>query len=306
MSKIVVIGSSNTDMVVKTNRFPNPGETILGGTFFMFAGGKGANQAVAAARMGGDVVLITKVGNDVFGKQAIEGFQKEKINTYYISTDHEKASGTALIIVNEYGENNIVVAPGSNDTLSEGDILKAAAEIQDAEVILMQLEIPISSVVFAAAHGLKSESKVILNPAPAQELPNEIYSNLYLITPNETEAQILTGIEVKDDESIKEAAEILLDKGVRNVIITLGARGAYFKNEYQSFFIDAPQVDAVDTTAAGDIFNGTLAVALADKKDWKSAIELACRAASLSVTRMGAQASAPFLSEISSLSNFYF
>lgn len=306
MSKIVVIGSSNTDMVVKTNRFPNPGETILGGTFFMFAGGKGANQAVAAARMGGDVVLITKVGNDVFGKQAIEGFQKEKINTYYISTDNEKASGTALIIVNEHGENNIVVAPGSNDTLSEADILKAAAEIQDAEVILMQLEIPISSVVFAAAHGLKSESKVILNPAPAQELPNEIYSNLYLITPNETEAQILTGIEVKDDESIKEAAEILLDKGVRNVIITLGARGAYFKNEYQSFFIDAPQVDAVDTTAAGDIFNGTLAVALADKKDWKSAIELACRAASLSVTRMGAQASAPFLSEISSLSNFYF
>jgi len=306
MSKIVVIGSSNTDMVVKTNRFPNPGETILGGTFFMFAGGKGANQAVAAARMGGDVVLVTKVGNDVFGKQAIEGFQKEKINTYYISTDHEKASGTALIIVNEHGENKIVVAPGSNDTLSQEDILKAAAEIEDAEVVLMQLEIPVASVVFAAAHGLKTESKVILNPAPAQELPNEIYSNLYLITPNETEAQILTGIEVKDDESIKEAAEVLLDKGVRNVIITLGARGAYFKNEYQSFFIDAPQVEAIDTTAAGDIFNGTLAVALANKKDWKSAIELACRAASLSVTRMGAQASAPFLSEISSLSNFYF
>lgn len=306
MSKIVVIGSSNTDMVVKTNRFPDPGETILGGTFFMFAGGKGANQAVAAARMGGDVVLVSKVGNDVFGKQAIEGFQKEKINTSYISTDHEKASGTALIIVNEQGENKIVVAPGSNDTLSREDILKAAAEIEDAEVLLMQLEIPIDSVVFAAAHGLKTESKVILNPAPAQELPNEIYANLYLITPNETEAQLLTGIEVKDDESIRAAAEVLLDKGVRNVIITLGARGAYFQNEYQSFFIDAPQVEAVDTTAAGDIFNGTLAVALAHKKDWKSAIELACRTASISVTRMGAQASAPFLSEISSSSNFYF
>lgn len=306
MSKIVVIGSSNTDMVVKTNRFPNPGETILGGTFFMFAGGKGANQAVAAARMGGDVVLVTKVGNDVFGKQAIEGFQKEKINTYYISTDHDKASGTALIIVNEHGENKIVVAPGSNDTLSQDDILKADKEIEDAEVVLMQLEIPIASVVFAAVHALKTESKVILNPAPAQELPNEIFSNLYLITPNETEAQILTGIEVKDDASIKEAAEVLLDKGVRNVIITLGARGAYFRNEYQSFFIDAPQVEAVDSTAAGDIFNGTLAVALAHKKDWKSAIELACKAASISVTRMGAQASAPFLSEISSPSNLYF
>ncbi len=306
MSKIVVIGSSNTDMVVKTSRFPNPGETILGGTFFMFAGGKGANQAVAAARMGGDVVLVTKVGNDVFGKQAIEGFQKEKINTAYISTDHDKASGTALIIVNEAGENKIVVAPGSNDTLSEEDILKATSEIEEAEVLLLQLEIPLKSVVFAATHGLKTESKVILNPAPAQELPKEIYSNLYLITPNETEAELLTGVKVDDDDSIREAAQILLDKGVRNVIITLGARGAYFKNEYQSFFMDAPQVEAVDTTAAGDIFNGTLAVALADKKDWRSALELACKAASLSVTRMGAQASAPFLTEISSSSNFYF
>lgn len=306
MSKIVVIGSSNTDMVVKTNRFPNPGETILGGTFFMFAGGKGANQAVAAARMGGEVVLVTKVGNDVFGRQAIEGFEKEKIDTSYISTDMERASGTALIIVNESGENKIVVAPGSNDTLSENDVLKAAKEIEEAEVILMQLEIPISSVVFAAAQGLKTESKVILNPAPAQELPKEIYSNLYLITPNETEAQLLTGVEVKDDDSISEAAQILLDRGVRNVIITLGARGAYFQNEYHSFFVAAPQVEAVDTTAAGDIFNGTLAVALANKNDWKSALEFACKAASLSVTRMGAQASAPFLSEISSPSNFYF
>lgn len=306
MSKIVVIGSSNTDMVVKTNRFPNPGETILGGTFFMFAGGKGANQAVAAARMGGDVVLVAKVGNDVFGKQAIEGFKKEKINTDYISTDHDKASGTALIIVNEAGENKIVVAPGSNDTLSEEDILKAAKEIEEAEVILMQLEIPVSSVVFAANHGLKTESKVILNPAPAQELPREIYQNLYLITPNETEAQLLTGVQVNDDNSIREAAKILLDKGVRNVVITLGARGAYFQNEYQSFFVEAPVVEAVDTTAAGDIFNGTLAVALANKNDWKSALELACKAASLSVTRMGAQASAPFLTEISSYSNFYF
>ncbi|RYU93781.1 ribokinase [Emticicia agri] len=306
MSKIVVIGSSNTDMVVKTNRFPNPGETILGGTFFMFAGGKGANQAVAAARMGGDVVLVAKVGNDIFGKQAIEGFQKEKINTSYISTDFEKASGTALIIVNERGENKIVVASGSNDTLSQEDIMKAATEIEMAEVVLLQLEIPVSSVVFAATQGLKTESKVILNPAPAQELPDEIYPNLYLITPNETEAQLLTGIEVKDDESAREAADMLLDKGVRNVIITLGARGAYFHNDYQSFFVDAPQVEAVDTTAAGDIFNGTLAVALAQKKDWRSAIELACKVASLSVTRMGAQASAPFLSEISSASDFYF
>lgn len=306
MSKIVVIGSSNTDMVVKTSRFPKPGETILGGTFFMFAGGKGANQAVAAARMGGDVVFVAKVGDDIFGKQAIEGFQNEKINTDYILIDPEKASGTALIIVNEAGENNIVVASGSNDTLSEDDILKAKPEIEAAEVLLMQLEIPINSVLFASNLGVKTDSKVILNPAPAQDLPQEIYPLLYLITPNETEAGILTGIEVTDDASVAEAAQVLLDKGVRNVIITLGERGAYFKNEYLSFFMDTPLVDAVDTTAAGDIFNGTLAVALAYKKDWRSAVELACKAAAISVTRMGAQASAPYLNEISSSSNFYF
>ena len=298
MPKIVVIGSSNTDMVVKTNRFPNPGETILGGTFFMFAGGKGANQAVAAARMGGEVVLITKVGNDIFGKQAIEGFKQEKINTSYICTDFEKASGTALIIVNEAGENKIVVASGSNDTLSQEDILKGEAEIKDAEVILLQLEIPMASVVFAAIQGMLAEKKVVLNPAPANDLPKEIYSNLYLITPNETEAQLLTGVEMKTNEEIKEAAQILLDRGIRNVIITLGARGAYFQNEYQSFFVETPKVEAVDTTAAGDIFNGTLAVALAQKKDWRSAVEFACKAAAISVTRMGAQASAPYLSEL--------
>lgn len=306
MSKIIVIGSSNTDMVVKTTRFPNPGETILGGTFFMFAGGKGANQAVAAARMGGDITFITKTGNDIFGKQAIEGFKKENINTDFISTDAEKASGTALIIVNEAGENKIVVAAGSNDTLSEQDILKAEKQIKEAEVILLQLEIPVSSVMFAAQLGIQSESKVILNPAPAQKLPDELFANLYLITPNETEAELLTGVIIKEDASIKEAAQLLLDKGVRNVIITLGSRGAYFQNEYQSFFIEAPTVEAVDTTAAGDIFNGTLAVALGNKKDWKSAIELACKAASLSVTRMGAQASAPYLDEILTSSNFYF
>ncbi|WP_337042445.1 ribokinase [Emticicia sp. 17c] len=306
MSKIIVIGSSNTDMVVKTTRFPNPGETILGGTFFMFAGGKGANQAVAAARMGGDITFITKTGNDIFGKQAIEGFKKENINTDFISTDAEKASGTALIIVNEAGENKIVVAAGSNDTLAEQDILKAEKQIKEAEVILLQLEIPVSSVMFAAQLGIQSESKVILNPAPAQKLPDELFANLYLITPNETEAELLTGVSIKEDASIKEAAQLLLDKGVRNVIITLGSRGAYFQNEYQSFFIEAPTVEAVDTTAAGDIFNGTLAVALGNKKDWKSAIELACKAASLSVTRMGAQASAPYLDEILTSSNFYF
>jgi ribokinase len=298
MKKIVVIGSSNTDMVVKTNRFPNPGETILGGDFFMFPGGKGANQAVAAARMGGEVTFICKTGNDVFGKKAIAGFKEEGINTDYITTDEDKASGTALILVNAKGENEIVVAPGANNTLSETDILKAEDSIRDADIILLQLEIPLSSILAAAKKGFELRKKVILNPAPASSLPDELFSYLYLITPNETEAELLTGVKPTDINSVGQAADVLLSKGVKNVIITMGAAGAYFKNATDSLFVAAPKVEAVDTTAAGDIFNGALAVELSSGKGWEPSIKTACRAAAISVTRMGAQASAPFSYEL--------
>jgi len=298
MSEIVVIGSSNTDMVVKTHQFPAPGETILGGEFFMFAGGKGANQAVAAARTGGNVLFICKTGDDIFGRSAVGLFQKEGINTKHITIDTEKASGVALITVDANGENEIVVAPGANDTLSELDIKAAETEIISAEIILMQLEVPVKTVLFAAQLGARHHKKVILNPAPAVKLPDELFKHLFLITPNETEAEILTGIKVTDNLSASEAAEKLIKLGVLNVIITMGSAGAFFRNKESEMMVTAPVVKAVDSTAAGDVFNGVLATELTMGKDWKTAISTACKAASISVTRMGAQASMPYRNEL--------
>lgn len=301
MSKIVVIGSSNTDMVVKTNKFPVPGETILGGEFFMFSGGKGANQAVAAARMGSEVTLICKTGDDIFGQRSIEEFKKEGIVTNYIQKDADKASGTALILVDANGENEIVVASGANEKLSEINIEVAHAAIMEADVLLLQLEIPIASVLYAAKKAFDLGKKVILNPAPAQKLPEELFGYLYLITPNETEAEILTGIKVTDRNSAAAAAEKLVLMGVQNAIITMGSEGAYFKNRAIEMLVKAPKVNAIDTTAAGDTFNGVLAVGITSGRDWEESISFACQAAAISVTRMGAQASMPYLKEVEEL-----
>lgn len=298
MAKILVIGSSNTDMVMKTKRFPNPGETILGSDFFMFAGGKGANQAVAAARMGGDVTFICKVGKDIFGKQAIEGFLKEGIDTEYVFTDSEKASGVALINVNESGENEIVVAMGANATLSPKDFDRATSKFEDTDIVLTQLETPVETIAHILEKAKNAGKRVILNPAPAQILPEGIFKGLFLITPNETEAALLTGLSFKNKSDLKKIATSLLQKGVENVLITLGSKGAYFHNSQQQFTVPAQKVKSIDTTAAGDIFNGTLAVALAEGMDWNMAIKTACDAGALSVTRMGAQTSAPYRAEI--------
>jgi len=285
-------------MVVKTARFPQPGETIIGGKFFMFPGGKGANQAVAAARMGGQVTLIAKVGDDVFGQQALDGFVHEGIHVDYVFTDKELASGVALITVNGAGENEIVVAPGANAALLPADLDQAESAFASADLVLMQLETPVITVLHAAAKTTALGKRFVLNPAPAQVLPAELFPHLFLITPNETEATLLTGIALDDDAALPRIAEAFLQKGVANVIITLGARGAYFHNAETHFSIAAPKVEAVDTTAAGDVFNGALAVALAEGMDWSEAINVACQAGALAVTRMGAQASAPFREEL--------
>jgi ribokinase len=297
MKKIVVIGSANTDMVVKSAKLPLPGETLLGGTFFMNAGGKGANQAVAAARAGGHVTLIAKVGNDIFGKQTIEGLQKENINTDYVFIDDTAPSGTALIMVNDDGENCIVVAPGANARLLPADI-KKVRDILDAEIILMQLEIPMETIIEVTKIAKSNNLKVIINPAPAQELDDELLKGLFLITPNETEASLLTAIKVVDEETASQAAEIFLNKGVQNVIVTLGKQGAFFQNKNVKLKINAPFVRAVDTTAAGDTFSGALTVAITENMPWENAIQFAVAAASLSVTRLGAQSSVPHRSEI--------
>jgi ribokinase len=297
MNKIFIIGSTNTDMVVKTDQLPLPGETKLGGTFYMNAGGKGANQAVAAARLGGNVSFVTKLGNDIFGKQSLEGFNKENIHTGYVFVDENRPSGTALIIVNREGENCIVVAPGANASLLPADIEKVK-NLHEAAIILMQLEIPMQTVAYVTKIAKANHQKLIINPAPAQKLPDELLNGLFLITPNETEAYLLTGIKVEDEATASAAAAVFLSKGVQNVIITLGGQGVFFQNNHLKLKINAPQVKAEDTTAAGDVFSGALTVALTEMMDWEAAIKFAVQAASISVTRMGAQSSVPYRKEI--------
>lgn len=296
--KILIVGSSNTDMVIKTLNFPAPGETILGGRFLMNAGGKGANQAVAAARLGGMVTFVGKIGDDIFGKQAVQQLEDEGINVDFVAVDPENPSGVALITVDRKGENSIVVAPGSNGTLSPVDFNKAIAELDVSEFVLMQLEIPIPTVEHIAQLAFLKQKKVILNPAPAAQLSDELLKNLYIITPNETEAELLTGIKVTDEESALNAASFLNKKGIEIVIITMGSVGAFLLANGKSEIISAPKVEAVDTTAAGDTFNGALVVALSEGKTIQESIAFANKAASISVTRVGAQSSVPFRKEI--------
>ncbi|MDP3913668.1 MAG: ribokinase [Bacteroidota bacterium] len=297
--KILIVGSSNTDMVIKTHNFPAPGETILGGRFLMNAGGKGANQAVAAARLGGMVTFVGKIGDDIFGKQAVQQLEDEGINVDFVAVDPENPSGVALITVDKKGENSIVVAPGSNGTLSAADFDKAIAELYESEYVLMQLEIPIPTVEHIARMAALKQKKVVLNPAPAAELTDELLQNLYIITPNETEAELLTGIKVTDESSALKAASALNEKGVEIVIITMGSAGAFLLANGNSEIIKAPKVEAVDTTAAGDTFNGALVVALSEGKTIQESIVFANKAAAISVTRIGAQSSVPFRKEIS-------
>jgi ribokinase len=298
MNRILVIGSSNTDMVIKTEKIPLPGETILGGTFLMNPGGKGANQAVSATRLGGKVTFITKRGNDLFGNQTIGLLMREGIDSKYVVKDMDHPSGVALITVDSSGENSIVVAPGSNGHLLQDDIPAKIFETKKYSILLLQLEIPVATVEYAAIKAMENGIKVILNPAPAQPLPDSLLRNTWLLTPNEIEAETLTGISINNVSTCDKAASVLIDRGVKNVIITLGETGAYVKSDSFSALIPGIKVKAIDTTAAGDVFNGALAVALSEGLDMKEAVTFANKAASISVTRMGAQASAPYRNEL--------
>jgi ribokinase len=298
MGRIIVIGSSNTDMVIKTQKLPAPGETILGGIFLMNPGGKGANQAVAAARLGGKVTFITKRGNDLFGNQAVGLLMREGIETKYVVKDHVLPSGVALITVDSKGENSIVVAPGSNGNLLIEDIPLPVFETGKFEILLLQLEIPIDTVEYSAVTASEHGIKVILNPAPACTLSDNLLKHVWLITPNETEAEAITGIKITDRASAERASVSIQERGVKNVIITLGEEGAFVKSEGYTGLIPGIKVSPVDTTAAGDVFNGALAVAISEGKELNDAVVFANKAASVSVTRMGAQASAPYRNEV--------
>jgi ribokinase len=302
---IVVVGSSNTDMIVQVPRIPQISETVLGGQFSMAPGGKGANQAVAAARAGGSVTFITCVGNDLFGQKAIEGYRQERIDCSYVSTDPEKATGVAFILVGSRGENSIAVASGANLAMTPDVLLGAQSFIASAQILLVQLEIPLPVVRAAVEIAAAAKVKVILNPAPAQPLDDALLHRVSILTPNEIEASLLTGIEVGDDRSIRDAADSLRARGVSTVIITLGARGIYVASTEFIGFIEGFVVHAVDSTAAGDVFNGALAAALTRGMTPPLAYRFANAAAAISVTRLGAQPSAPTFQEINAFLNQY-
>lgn len=291
--KIIVIGSSNTDMVIKAAKIPVPGETVLGGEFKMGPGGKGANQAVAAARLGGDVTFICKVGNDLFGENAIKGYKKDGIDTSSVLYS-EKPSGTALIMVDEGGENIISVAPGANGDFTPEDVEKVADVIRKADYVVFQLEIPVDTVLAAAKIASEAGAYVILNPAPACKLPSELFKYISLVTPNQTEIAILTGI----DGDIEAGMTRLNEMGVKDVILTLGSKGSAIWDGKKAEIVPAQKVKAVDTTAAGDTFCGALCVALSEGKTKKEAVEFATKASALTVQKMGAQESIPYRKDI--------
>jgi len=295
---IAVVGSSNMDLVVKSKRIPAIGETILGGDFIMAPGGKGANQAVAAAKLGARVFFIAKLGEDIFGSQSLNNFKKEGVNTKYVLQTKESPSGVALIMVDDDGNNLIVVAPGANHKLSPEDVKDAESDIASSGALVAQLEVPIETIECAAGLANKSNVPFILDPAPAQKLSPQLLKMVDVLTPNETEAQFLTGVEVKDRDSAGKAAKKLLDCGVKTVILTMGVNGYLTVSNEGTEFVPARKVKATDSTAAGDAFTGSLAVGLARGQTLSEAALFANDVAAVSVTKMGAQPSMPTVQEV--------
>ena len=292
--RIVVVGSTNVDMIVRIGRIPRPGETVLGGEFAMAAGGKGANQAVAAARAGGAVTFVSRVGRDAFGDRAVAALAEDGIAVGRMARDSALPTGVAFIFVGADGENSIAVASGANAGLGARDVTRAEAAISRADALLLSLEIPLDAVRTAARIAHKSGVPVILNPAPARPLPDELLGLISILTPNEGETEFLTGIRIDGDSAADRAAGRLLRRGVkRAVVITRGRRGAYVAGDGIRRRIPAFTVKAVDTTAAGDAFSGALAVALGESRPLPDAVRFAAAAAAISVTRLGAQPSVP-------------
>jgi len=293
MKPILVIGSSNTDMVIRVKDLPLPGQTVMGDDFKTFAGGKGANQAVAAQRAGGNVSFLAAIGNDELGKSASGIYESEGIDTSLIQVIDDMASGVAMIFVSDAGENCISVAPGANRALTSEIIRRHESAISEADMLLLQLESPMEAVVEAVDIASRHATRCVLNPAPAAQIPEETLAQLYCITPNESEAELLTGIAVVDERSAGAVAERLLQYGVENVVLTLGKNGALLCNSDGTHLQNAPSVTVVDSTAAGDTFNGVLVTLLAEGLPIKDAIRLAVEAASLSVQTAGAITSIP-------------
>lgn len=288
MAKILVVGSINMDLVVRVPHAPVPGETVLGGDFTTFPGGKGANQAVAAARMGGEVTLVGRVGNDDFGNTLIQVLVEDQVKTTYVTKDSDAKSGIAMIAVADNGENMIVVASGANKQVSIEDVQKASDSMRETDLLLMQLECPLEVVIMAAELAQAHQVPVVLNPAPAQPLPETLLALVDVLTPNERELAMLTG-----EDDLERSIAALRAWGVKNVVVTLGAKGARLINATTDQYLPAFEVSAVDTTAAGDAFNGALAVALAEGKTLFEAVRYGTAAGALAATKIGAQPSLP-------------
>ena len=297
--KITVVGSSNTDLVAIVPKLPAPGETVMGSEFIIAPGGKGANQAVAVARIGADVTFIAKLGMDDNGEQSLKNFKKDGINTEFVFRDPDVTSGVALIFVDKTGENMLVPVPGANGKLSSNDIDKARSAIESADILVLQLEIPLDAVERAVDIAYENNVPIVLNPAPGRKLESSLIEKVSYLTPNETEAEILTDIKVTDDITAKEAGKKLLALGAKTVIITMGKRGAMLITHDESELIPAYVVKSVDATAAGDAFNGGFAYAIAIGKDVKEAIKFGNAVGAITVTKMGAQPSMPTNDEIS-------
>ena len=300
MQKIIVVGSSNVDLTARVKRLPKPGETLGGATLLRANGGKGANQAVAAARMGANVVLITCLGNDASGEMLSSQFAADGIDTSCIKLS-ATPTGTALIFVDDNAENCIAVAPGSNNDLLPADIDAARSAMEGAGYLLVQLEIPMPTVVRSVELSDSLGLKTILNPAPMNPVPEELFGHIWLITPNQTEAEQLTGVHVESEDDACKAAEALFAKGVKNVIVTMGSKGSLVCTPSGREFVPSRKVNAIDTTGAGDVYNGALVAALASGKSLIEAARIATLASSIAVTRMGAQTSAPYANEIENI-----
>lgn len=299
--RIVVIGSSNTDLIVTADRIPSAGETVLGTSLTTAAGGKGANQAVAAARLGADVTLVARIGRDAFGDAALAALAREGVRTDFVVRDDDAPSGVALIVVDGHGENAIAVAPGANALLSEGDVRRAREPIVAADAVLLQLEVPLATVECAARLAADGRAHVVLNPAPARPLTRGLLAVVTVLTPNRTESETLAAMPVTDAHSADRAAQALCEKGVANVVVTLGAGGAVFAGGMGAGRVPGVPVDAVDSTAAGDAFSAAIAVALAKGEALADAVRLATLAGALTVTRVGAQPSLPSIAEVNAL-----
>ncbi len=293
MQKLTVLGSINADHVIQVPHFPQPGETLSGQNYHIVYGGKGANQAVAAARLGAKVDFIACIGEDKIGLEMKQAFQKDGINTDSIATIQGETTGIAMIQVADSGENSIVISAGANAHLTTDIVDKFKQKILDADALLMQLETPLDAIIYATKIAKQAGKHTVLNPAPAKALPDELLAQLTMITPNETEAEVLTGVKVVDEQSAAQAAAVFHQKGVAIVLITLGAKGVFISHNALQKIIPGFRVQAKDTTAAGDTFNGALVTALLEQKSLEEAIQFAHAAAAISVTRFGAQTSIP-------------